>query len=214
MRNIHPLIYTLGLVIIALIAYLGLTVYEMTLEPLPVLGPGITTEEGRMVSHKVPEFSFTDQSGSDFGSDRLARKIYVANYFFTSCPTICPQMTENLKALQSEILHYRDVHIVSFTVDPKRDDPERLREYALRHEAYLEQWHFLTGSKKDLYSLARNGFFLSATEGDGGPYDFIHSENFVLVDQEGQIRGFYDGTRSASVNQLVVDIQKLRKSKS
>jgi protein SCO1/2 len=202
------------LVVILMTAFVGyflVTVYENKIEPLPILGPVAQLENGKGSYHQVPEFTFTDQNGESFQSGLLEGKIYVANYFFTSCPTICPQMSANLGTLHQRFRNDKNLEILSFTVDPERDSPERMKQYGEKFESDPDQWHFLTGDKKELYKLARNGFFLSATEGDGGQYDFIHSENFVLVDGEGHIRGYYEGTKESSVEQISNDITKLRK---
>lgn len=203
------------LVVILLTAFVGyflLTVYENKIEPLPILGPVTQLDNGKGSYHEVPAFTFTDQNGASFQSDMLEGKIYVANFFFTSCPTICPQMSANLSLLRKRFNNDAGLEILSFTVDPERDTPERMKQYGKKFEADPAQWHFLTGDKKVLYKLARNGFFLSATEGDGGPYDFIHSENLVLIDSKGHIRGYYDGTKEGSVDLIANDIKKLRKS--
>ena len=213
--RIDRTLYVVGAIALtAFVGYYILSVYEREIEAMPILGPVTEATDGTLSYHEVPAFRFTDQEGNPFTSDDLKGKIYVANYFFTSCPTICPTMSANLAELQRSISDMADVEILSFTVDPERDNPERLKNYAERFEAKGDQWHFLTGEKVDLYRLARNGFFLSATEGDGGPYDFIHSENFVLVDRGGRLRGFYDGTKTANIGQIINDIQKLRKSNS
>jgi len=172
---------------------------------LPVYGPD---------HHTIPDFSLTDHNGSDLNLKGLGDRIIVADFFFTYCPTICPVMTSHLADVQNFYSGDSEVGFASFTVDPERDTPERLKEFARKYGADLEQWIFITGEKKDLYKLARNGFFLTATDGDGGPDDFIHSEKLILIDHKKRIRGYYDGTESADVNKLIKDISKLKKSKA
>ena len=192
-------------------------------KPLPVINPVDVASE--MVDsnmtrigfgHKIKEFSFVDQEGNVFGSKQLDDKIYVAEYFFTTCGTICPIMNAQMARVQTAFQNNLDVQIVSFTVDPETDTVEQMKRYAQMHNANNKQWHFLTGKKEDLYKLARTNFFIlkpaeAENQGDAGS-DFIHTNNFVLVDRNKQIRGYYDGTSEKEVEQLIADIQKLLKN--
>jgi protein SCO1/2 len=190
-------------------------VYELTqrYSALPVYGPA-TVIDGREQAFVVPAYEFIAQDGETFSSSKLTGKVAVTNFFFTSCPTICPQMMRNMQSVHELFRSDPGVAFVSFTVDPKRDNPERLKMYAEALNADMTQWRFLTGDKKKIYALARNGFFVSATDGDGGDHDFIHSENLVLVDGEGHLRGYYNGLDPESVEQLSRDISKLKKERS
>lgn len=161
----------------------------------------------------VPPFTFTNQDNQTLTSDFVANKIWVADYFFTSCNSICPKMTMHLQKVYEAFKQDDNVKIISFTVDPERDTPYALQLYAARYYATPNQWQFVTGDKKDLYTYARKGLFIIATDGDGGSGDFIHSENLVLIDAHKHIRGYYDGTSDAQVNQLIKDIQRLQKEK-
>lgn len=163
--------------------------------------------------HTIQEFSFTDQSGKAYGSKELKGKIYVAEYFFTTCGTICPVMNAEMQRVQSAYKGNDHLKILSFTVDPETDSVAQMKMYAEGHGADPNQWHFLTGDKKDLYKLARRSFFVlkpaeAANQGDVGS-DFIHTNYFVLVDTKKRIRGYYDGTNSKEVDKLIGDIQKL-----
>jgi protein SCO1/2 len=171
-------------------------------------------ENGETKYHEVPDFTLTDHHGTSFSLEDVEGQILVVDFFFTHCPSICPMMTRNLQLVREAFGLGDEVAILSFTVDPERDDPERLSAYAKKFKAEWENWVFLTGEKKDLYWLARKGFYLSATDGDGGPNDFIHSENLVLVDVNRRIRGYYDGTKRTQVEQLIRDIQKLKRQKA
>lgn len=173
---------------------------ENKYQPLPVLG-----EQG----HKISSFSLTNQAGVSKTDKDWEGKIVVADFFFTHCPSICPKMTYNLKRVQA-YAGVENLVINSFTVDPERDSIGQLKLYADKF-SIKGNWDLLTGDKKDLYKLARKSFLIVATDGDGGPEDFIHSENLVLIDQQKRIRGFYDGTNETAVNQLVSDIKKLAK---
>lgn len=196
--------FLIGLMIVA-----TALVYERAFVPLPILGPQDEDMTGEEKYHHIPEFSLIDQSGDTITNERLKGKIYVADFFFTHCPSICPKMTAHLKEIQDKF-EKEDISIVSYTVDPERDRPERLMEYARTYEAELDNWSFITGDKKQIYLLARNGYFISASEGSGGPDDFIHSDLFTLVDTKGRIRGYYRGTQDDAIQQLIQDIEKLK----
>jgi protein SCO1/2 len=159
----------------------------------------------------VPSFSFTNQDNQTLTSDFVEDKIWVADYFFTSCTSICPKLTTHLQKVQDAFKQDDNVKIISFTVDPDRDTPGTLQNYASNYHAVSRQWQFVTGNKKELYAFARKGLFIIATDGDGGEGDFIHSENLVLIDKHQHIRGYYDGTSDSQVNQLIKDIQRLKK---
>lgn len=176
--------------------------------PLPVYG---NVEEGK--DHRVGEFRMTDQLGNVITSKDWEGKIVVADFFFTSCATICPGMTKSLKRVQDAYRVDKDIIITSFTVDPESDSASALNEYAKKYGVSDDRWHLLTGDKKEIYRLARNGFKIVATDGDGGPGDFIHSEKLVLLDRTQRIRGYYDGTSEKEVNKLLKDIKKLRNEK-
>ncbi|HRI22396.1 MAG TPA: SCO family protein, partial [Panacibacter sp.] len=137
----------------------------------------------------------------------------VADYFFTTCTSICPRLATHLQKVQEAFKQDSGVKIISFTVDPERDTPAVLQSYAAIYHAMPAQWQFATGNKKDLYAYARKGLFIVATDGDGSAGDFIHSENLVLIDAHKHIRGYYDGTSDEQVNQLIKDIYRLKKEK-
>jgi protein SCO1/2 len=163
--------------------------------------------------HKIGHFSFTDQTGVAFGSNELKGKVYVAEYFFTTCGTICPKMTKQMQRVQNAMKKDERFKIVSFTVNPETDSVAQMAKYAKDHHADNQQWHFLTGKKEDLYKLARRSFFVLkpaevVNQGDVGS-DFIHTNHFVLVDQDKQIRGYYDGTDPKEVDALIHDAKRL-----
>lgn len=167
--------------------------------------------------HTIQSFSFTDQNNKAFGSKDLKGKVYVAEYFFTTCGTICPIMNAQMQRVQQKFRGNKDFRIVSITVDPEQDSVPQLLQYAKNHQADNNQWHFLTGKKEALYQLARRSFFLLKpaavrNQGDVGS-DFIHTNYFVLVDQESQIRGYYDGTSEKAVDTLLMDIDLLLEEK-
>lgn len=157
----------------------------------------------------IAEFSFINQDSNAIGSKDLKGKVWVADFFFTRCPSICPVMTNNLELVQDAYLNNDNLKILSFTCDPEHDRPAQLSNYAAAFQANTRQWQFITGDKTELYRFARNELFITATDGDGGPTDFIHEQYLVLVDKNGYVRGFYDGTKPYEVKILIRDIQKL-----
>lgn len=176
-----------------------------------MINPELVDESKRSerVKHQIADFELIDQDGKPFNQSALDGKYYVSDFFFTTCPTICPDMSAQLQRVQKAYGEAEDFMIVSHTVDPETDSAETLKAYAKLYEADPEKWIFLTGDKKTIYDLARKSYFAATTEGDGGVDDFIHTENFVLVDKEKRIRGFYDGTSKESVDQLITDIEIL-----
>jgi protein SCO1 len=175
--------------------------YEGNFRDLPVYG-----EE----RHTIGDFQMTDQHGNTISENSWKNKIVVADFFFTHCPTVCPKMTKNLKTVQASFLNDPGILIQSFTVDPERDNVDRLANYASQFSIGGDQWSLLTGDKKEIYRLARKSFLVTATDGDGGPEDFIHSDKLVLIDAQKRIRGFYDGTSVSETRQLIKDINKLK----
>lgn len=180
-----------------------------TFKTLPYFGPKQARAEGDTLYHKVPSFSLINQDGKTFSDKDLEGKIYVADFFFTSCKTICPKMTASLFVIQDKLKHIKEFSIVSHTVDPETDTIQQLKDYAMKVHALPEKWNFLTGDKKHIYDMARHGYYVTALEGDGGPDDFIHSETFILVDKEKHIRGIYDGTSVSDIERLVDEVTVL-----
>jgi len=163
--------------------------------------------------HKIAAFSFTNQEGKQITEKNLEQKVYVAEYFFTTCGTICPIMNKQLQRVQEAYRGNEQVKILSFTVNPEVDDVEQMSLYASLHHADNNQWWFLTGDKHKLYELARKSFFVlkpaeAQNLGDAGS-DFIHTNNFILIDQKKRIRGYYDGTNEKEVDTLIKHIQIL-----
>ena len=166
------------------------------------------------MNHIIENFQFLNQNGKLVKSKDIEGKIWVVEYFFATCLGICPIMNEQMKRVQSAYEKDTNVVILSFTVDPDKDSIKALKEYAVNHGAIDGKWHFFTGDKKELYALARNSFFVlkpaeAKNLGDAGS-DFIHTNNFVLVDQKKRIRGYYDGTNPKEVDSLIQDISILR----
>lgn len=160
--------------------------------------------------HTVADFSLVNQNGDTITQADYEGKIYVADFFFTTCPTICPIMTENMAYLQEQILDDPEVLLLSHSVTPVIDSVPRLKAYALEKGVVDAKWNLVTGDKKQIYDLARRSYMAVKTDGDGGPYDMIHTENFVLVDKERRIRGTYDGTQQEDMERLLEDLAILK----
>lgn len=155
---------------------------------------------------RMPSFQLVAHTGEPFDSSRLLGHIVVLDFFFTTCTGVCPPMTENLKKVQRRLSDIRDLRIVSITVDPAEDTPDRLSRYAQEAGAKEGVWFFLTGEAREIYSLASEGFRVGAGDSGGALY---HSSRFVLIDRSGNIRGFYEGTDTADVDRLIEDIRWL-----
>ncbi len=162
--------------------------------------------------HSIANFSLTNQNGETITQENYKNKIYIADFFFTTCPTICPIMTKNMGEIQSKIVKDTNVLLLSHSVTPDIDSVAQLKKYALEKGVIDTKWNLVTGSKKEIYELARKSYLAVKTDGDGGPYDMIHTENFILVDKEKRIRGFYDGTKTEDIEKLLSDLEILKKT--
>ena len=160
--------------------------------------------------HKIADFSLTNQNGKTITQNDYKDKIYVADFFFTTCQTICPIMTDHMRDIQKEILNDNDVMLLSHSVTPVIDSVAQLKKYATKKGVNDSKWNLLTGDKKQIYELARKSYLAVKTDGNGDQFDMIHTENFMLIDKKRQIRGFYDGTDPKAISQLLEDIKKLK----
>ncbi len=161
--------------------------------------------------HKIADFKLINQNGEVITQENYKDKIYVADFFFTTCQTICPIMTGHMKEIQERLKDDHDVLLLSHSVTPKIDSVARLKKYAVEKGVDDAKWNLVTGDKKQIYDLARKSYLAAKSDGDGGPYDMVHTENFVLVDKKKQIRGFYDGTNPEDIDKLIEDIAILKK---
>ena len=160
--------------------------------------------------HKIADFSLTNQNGETVTQNTYKDKIYVADFFFTTCLTICPIMTGHMLEIQERLKDDPEVLLLSHSVIPVADSVPQLKKYALEKGVNDEKWNLVTGDKKQIYDLARKSYLATKNSGDGGPYDMIHTENFILVDKEKRIRGFYDGTNAEAIDELMEDIKILK----
>lgn len=221
MRQFFAKYKTLGwtlLVLSAIIIYL----IQDALQPKPFLpvyqpaqfDPSLVDSSMSHVKryHTIADFSLTNQNGQTVTQDTYDDKIYVADFFFTTCPTICPIMTKNMAILQQELLNDHDVMLLSHSVTPDIDSVPQLKKYAMEKGVLDSKWNLVTGEKKQIYELARKSYLAAKSDGDGGPFDMIHTENFILVDKERRIRGTYDGTNEEAMYELLEDIRILQAS--
>ena len=160
--------------------------------------------------HKISNFTLTNQNGEKITQENYNDKIYVADFFFTTCQDICPIMTKNMYKLQQELKNDKEILFLSHTVIPEIDNVERLKEYAVVNNVDDSKWNLVTGDKRQIYELARKSY-LAVEDSEFEKYDMIHTENFMLIDKEKQIRGFYDGTNDKEIEKLLSDIQILKK---
>ncbi len=161
--------------------------------------------------HHIADFSLTDQNGQTITQADYRGKIYVADFFFTTCTNICIPMAEQMKRIQAAFAGDPEVMLLSYTVTPAIDTVAQLKRYALKKGVNDAKWHLVTGDKKQIYDLARKSYFAVTTKGDGEANDFIHTQNFVLVDKERRIRGFYNGTDPKDIDRLIGDIEILKR---
>jgi protein SCO1/2 len=178
---------------------------------LPYYGPKQALKINDTTYHSVPGFTFVDQYNEEVSEKTVKNKIYVTEFFFTTCQSICPVMNTNLERVYVTHKNDKDFLILSHTVDPGNDSVPVLKQYAESRGVTNKNWLFVTGSKKDLYAIARKGYLLDAAEGNGDEEDFIHTQNFALVDKNRNIRGYYDGTDSLEVERLLREIELLKK---
>ncbi len=160
-------------------------------------------------NHTVSDFKLINQNGETVTQDNYSNKIYVTDFFFTRCQSICPIMTDNMAKIQEEFLNSDDIMFLSLSVTPEMDSIPLLREYATKKGVIDSKWNVTTGDKKHIYELARKSYFAVVEQGDGGLQDFIHTPNFILVDKKKRIRGIYDGTDNDEILRLINDIKVL-----
>tara|TARA_R110001592_G_scaffold120321_3_gene324350 strand:+ start:133 stop:771 length:639 start_codon:yes stop_codon:yes gene_type:complete len=185
-------------------------------EELPIYNPSDFNSELVDVSlqskngnHIVSDFELINQNGKVVTQEDYRDKIYIVDFFFTRCPSICPLMTNNMIKIQNEFLNNSDIMLLSLSVTPEIDSISVLRKYANEKGALDSKWNITTGSKKHIYELARKSYFAVVEQGDGGLQDFIHTPNFILVDKERQIRGVYNGIEDEEIVRLFQDLRIL-----
>lgn len=214
--KVFAIVFGVISIIIIAIIYNTLNVYQ----PLPIYQPTMVSTElvdstiqHKKKHHKIANFSLTNQKGKTITQNTYKDKIYVADFFFTTCQTICPIMTDHMVEIQKEIIDDPDVMLLSHSVTPEIDNVAQLKRYAEKKGVNAKKWNLVTGDKKEIYKLARKSYLAVKDNGDGGPFDMVHTENFMLIDKKRQIRGFYDGTNAEDIDRLLEDIQILKEEK-
>ena len=177
---------------------------------LPIFGEK-EVQNGDTIYHTIADFKFVDQDSAFVTNETFKDKIYVADFFFTSCRTICPIMKTQMLRVYDSIQDEPDVLLLSHSIDPEYDTVGLLHDYAERLGVKSNKWHFVTGSKEDIYKIAQTSYFATAMEDKSEPDGFIHSGAFLLIDKDKRIRGKYDGTKEEDVNRLLAEIQRLKK---
>ena len=209
-----------GVVMLILSVIIMTTLYNLH-QPekrLPIYQPSMvtnqlvdTTVQYIRNHHKIGKFKLVDQKGDTITQKALEDKIYVADFFFTTCQSICIDMAKSMQTLQKEFRNVDEIMLVSHSVTPEIDDVAQLQKYARQKNVDRYKWLLLTGPKKHIYELARKHYLVAKSQGDGGKYDMVHTENFALIDKEKRIRGFYDGTDPEEIEKLIDEIGVLKK---
>jgi protein SCO1 len=208
MRNKNSMGPFILIVLVAPFAANGLMTWYEGSVSLPVVKEKSNGSVKR--EHHITDFHLLNQDGNLRTLADWKDKIVVVDFFFTHCPVICPKITASMKRVQQEYSTDSSIRFASITVDPERDSSMQLKKHIRRFDLDEHNWDLLTGDKKEIYRLARNSFMVVATDGDGGPADFIHSDKLVLIDTKQRIRGYYDGTDEKEANKLLKDIKKLK----
>jgi protein SCO1/2 len=208
--------YKWFLVIVTALSTIILSLFYSALKPkktLPIYNPSMVNPELvdstiQYISkyHSIADFSFTNQNGKTITQKDYEGKIYVADFFFTTCGSICPKMTTNLVEVQKAIINNPKVMLLSHTVFPETDSVSVLKKYAIKNGVIDSKWNLVTGDKKQIYSLARKSYLAVKLGKPEELYDMVHTENFVLVDSKRRVRGFYDGTKKEDIARLIEDI--------
>lgn len=211
--------YKFFLVVLLVLSIIIISIIYSILKPkeiLPIFQPAEVNSElvdstlhYKKKYHTIAPFSLKNQNGTTITEADYNNKIYVADFFFTTCQTICPIMTDHMVKIQEELKDDAEVLLLSHTVTPEIDSVAQLKKYALEKGVDDKKWNLVTGNKKQIYDLARKSY-LAAKDAPYSPYELIHTENFVLVDKKKRIRGFYDGTNKEDINRLLHDIEVLK----
>ena len=213
--------YRVFILSIAVVSIAAILMFYNVLKPeekLPIYQPNMvsfqlvdSTVQHVKRFHKIKDFSLVNQNGEKVTNEDYRDKIYIADFFFTTCQGICPIMKENMIILQDEYKDDDQVYLLSHTVTPEIDTKEVLKKYSLEKGVIDSKWNLVTGDKKQIYNLARKSYLVAEDIEESELFEMIHTENFVLVDPERRIRGFYDGTDQESMNALIYDIKVLKK---
>ncbi|GAA3751565.1 SCO family protein [Flavobacterium ginsengisoli] len=206
-------------IVLIVFSVVTISLFYSALKPkktLPIYNPADvnpelvdSTVQYKSKYHTIADFSFINQNGDTITQKNYEGKIYVADFFFTTCGSICPKMTTNLEEVQKAVLNNPKVMLLSHTVFPEVDSVSVLKEYAIKHHVVDSKWNLVTGDKKEIYTMARKSYLAVKLGRPDQLYDMVHTENFVLVDQKRRVRGFYDGTNKEDIKRLLEDIEFL-----
>lgn len=207
--RIKKILYLSLILLFPSFVYLFLYTGKHNFKRLEYIGPkeALKNDEGGFdtIYHKIPYFELINQDGKTVTRDDLLGHVYIADFFFVTCPTICPKMTTNMSYIQDKYKGHPNLRLVSITVNPENDSKDVLKEHADKVHADTKNWDFLTGNKDSIYNLAFNGFFVSAQRDSIAPGGFLHSGMLVLVDKNAHIRGYFDGTIHKVVKEQLID---------
>jgi len=215
MKNTKKTVYLCLALLVPVFLILFFTIFASSAHKLPVFFAydSTETERGYIITdaHTIPAYTLTDQNGAIFKSTAYDSCFKVYDFVFTRCGSICPKMTTQMIRVQEAFKHDKDVVLISLTVDPEHDSSEVLQQYAKEYNAIPGKWYFLTGEKDSIYTLGQRQFFLTAKQNEEDLTDFLHSERIVLVDKNGWIRGYYNGTEEKEVDRLIIELKVLQK---
>lgn len=211
--------YRTYLMVVSIFSIITLYLFYVALKPsktLPIFNPAdvnpeLVDTDVQYISkyHTIADFSFTNQNGETITQKEYEGKVYVADFFFTTCGSICPKMTANMVDVQKAIKNNPNVMLLSHTVFPETDSVPALKAYAKKYGVLDAKWNLVTGDKKDIYTMARKSYLAVKMGKPEELFDMVHTENFVLVDQKRRVRGFYDGTKKEEIDKLIEDINWL-----
>ncbi len=216
--------YRVFFIIIFIFSAISVSLFMNALTPkkrLPIMNPADVNPElvdstVQHVSkyHTIADFSFTNQNGETITQKDYEGKVYVADFFFTTCQTICPKMTSNMAEIQKAFLNNPKVMLLSHSVLPDTDSVPVLKQYANKKGVVDGKWNLVTGDKKEIYGIARKSYLAVKTGSPAELYDMVHTENFILVDTKRRVRGFYDGTKTEDITRLIEDVKWLSENEN
>ncbi len=209
--KLKKVVILISILLLPSLLYLFLHTGQNNFRRLAYYGPKQLNEAGDTLYHRIPDFEFVNQNGDTVNQEKFKGKIYVADFFFATCPSICPKMATHMLEVQKHFYDRSDFALLSHTVNPEHDSVQVLRDYADKVHASDSVWDFVTGDKESLYGIAFEGYFVNALRDEIAPGGFLHSQFLILIDKKGHIRGYFDGTSTTELNDLFDAIEILYK---
>jgi protein SCO1/2 len=207
--KVKKISFLIAILLLPSIFYLLLYTGKHNFQRLEFIGPkeAVLNDEGKYdtIYHQIPYFEFVNQDGNKITRDDLLGHVYITDFFFATCPTICPKMTTNMSYIQEKFKDNKNLRFLSITVNPEHDSVSVLKEYAEKVHADTKSWDFVTGNKDSIYDIAFNGFFVSAQRDSIAPGGFLHSGMLILIDKNAHIRGYFDGTTHKEIKEKLID---------